>query len=152
VANFETAYNAFMGRQSLTKFMAIPNYAYLVLKVPGPCGVISIRGDIKRAYDCNKESCEAAEVPREFHQKNRDIFAWKPADMPGVPRELIEHELHLDPQAKPINQRRRHFTHDQKDVIKKEIARLLDANLLMKCTPRIGLSIPFLYPKRIRNE
>jgi hypothetical protein len=67
VANFETAYNAFMGRQSLTKFMAIPNYAYLVLKVPGPCGVISIRGDVKRAYDCNKESCEAAGVPREFH-------------------------------------------------------------------------------------
>jgi hypothetical protein len=31
-----------------------------------------------------------------------DIFAWKPADMPGVPTELIEHELYLDPQAKPV--------------------------------------------------
>jgi hypothetical protein len=60
--------------------------------------------------------------------------------MPGVPRELIEHELYLDPQAKPINQRRRRFTHDQKDVIKKEIARLLDASLLMKCTPPPGLA------------
>jgi hypothetical protein len=28
-----------------------------------------------------------------FLQENRDIFEWKPADMPGVPRELIEHEL-----------------------------------------------------------
>jgi hypothetical protein len=37
-------------------------------------------------------------------QENRDIFAWKPADMSGVPRELIEHELHLDLKTKPIKQ------------------------------------------------
>jgi hypothetical protein len=35
VANFEIAYNAFLGRLTLTKFMAIPHYAYLVLKIPG---------------------------------------------------------------------------------------------------------------------
>jgi hypothetical protein len=39
-----------------------------------------------------------------FLQEKRDIFAWKTIDMPGVPRELIEHELHLDLQAKPIKQ------------------------------------------------
>jgi hypothetical protein len=38
-----------------------------------------------------------------------DIFAWKPVDMPGVPRELIEHELHLDQKAKPAKQRLCHF-------------------------------------------
>jgi hypothetical protein len=54
-----------------------------------------------------------------FLQKNRDIFAWKPADMPGVPRELIEHELHLDPKAKPVKQRLHCFTQDKKDVIKR---------------------------------
>jgi hypothetical protein len=48
VADFETAYNAFLGWPALTKFMAILHYAYLVLKMPGPCWVISIRGDIKR--------------------------------------------------------------------------------------------------------
>jgi hypothetical protein len=35
--------------------MGIPHYAYLVLKMPGPHGVISIRGDIKRAFDCDRE-------------------------------------------------------------------------------------------------
>jgi hypothetical protein len=34
-----------------------------------------------------------------FLRANRDIFAWKPADMPGVPRELIEHCLNVDPKA-----------------------------------------------------
>jgi hypothetical protein len=37
-----------------------------------------------------------------FLQENRDIFVWKPANMPKVLRELIEHELHLDPKAKLI--------------------------------------------------
>jgi hypothetical protein len=61
VADFETAYNSFLGRPTLTKFMAIPHYAYMVLKMPGPHGVMSIKGDVKRAYDCNKESCEMAD-------------------------------------------------------------------------------------------
>jgi hypothetical protein len=36
-----------LARPALSKFMAIPHYAYLVLKMTGPHVVISIRGDIK---------------------------------------------------------------------------------------------------------
>jgi hypothetical protein len=61
VTDFETAYNAFLGRLALSKFMVIPHYTYLVLKMPGSRGVISITGDVKRAFDCDKESCEIAE-------------------------------------------------------------------------------------------
>jgi hypothetical protein len=42
VADFEMAYNSFLGRSTLTKFMVILHYAYLVLKMTGPRGVISI--------------------------------------------------------------------------------------------------------------
>jgi hypothetical protein len=56
VTDFETAYNAFLGRPSLSKFMAIPHYAYLVLKMPGLHGIISIREDVKRDFDCDRES------------------------------------------------------------------------------------------------
>jgi hypothetical protein len=55
------SYTAFLGRPTLSKFMAIRHYTYLVLKMPGPCGVISIRGDIKRAFDYDRESCETAD-------------------------------------------------------------------------------------------
>jgi hypothetical protein len=58
VTDFETVCNAFLERPALSKFMPIPHYAYLVLRMPGPCGVISIRGDVKRAFDCDRESCE----------------------------------------------------------------------------------------------
>jgi len=34
VADFNTAYHAILGRPALTKFMAVPHYTYLVLKMP----------------------------------------------------------------------------------------------------------------------
>jgi hypothetical protein len=59
VANFEMAYNAFLRRPTLTKFMAIPHYAYLVLKMT--CRNGAIKGDVKRTYDCNTKSYEIAD-------------------------------------------------------------------------------------------
>jgi hypothetical protein len=41
--------------------MVIPHYANLVLKIPGPRGFISIRGDVKRAFDCDRESYKTAD-------------------------------------------------------------------------------------------
>jgi hypothetical protein len=61
VADFETACNTFMGWPTLTKFMAIPQHAYLVLKMSGPHSVISIKVHVKRAYDYDKESCKTAD-------------------------------------------------------------------------------------------
>jgi hypothetical protein len=60
VTNFEIAYNTFLGKPALSKFMVILHYAYLLLKMLGPRGVISIRGDVKRAIDYDWESCEMA--------------------------------------------------------------------------------------------
>jgi hypothetical protein len=62
VTDFETAYTTFLGWPTLSKFMAIPHYAYLVLKMPGPRGIVSIRGDVKRAFDYDRESYETANI------------------------------------------------------------------------------------------
>jgi hypothetical protein len=32
------------------------------------------------------------------------LVTWCPSDMPGVPRELIEHALNVDPKARPVKQ------------------------------------------------
>jgi hypothetical protein len=60
VTDFKITYNTFLGWLALSKFMAILHYAYLVLKMLRPRGVISIRGYVKRAFDCDRESCETA--------------------------------------------------------------------------------------------
>ena len=42
--------------------MAIPNYTYLKLKMPGPRGVITIGTSFQRAYECEVECCGHASV------------------------------------------------------------------------------------------
>jgi hypothetical protein len=167
VANFDCGYNAIIGRPRLAKFMAIPHYTYMILKMLGPQGIITVHADFQGAAECfrvaiqatlttkpsvtssaqaNSKSEEDLTVPAneaqavtsmrpteetkrinleftdehktaiissslddkqegalvQFLQDNRDVFAWQPADMPGVPRELVEHKLKVYPQARPI--------------------------------------------------
>ena len=40
--------------------MAVPNYTYLKLKMPGPRGVITIGTSFQHAYECEIECCEHA--------------------------------------------------------------------------------------------
>jgi hypothetical protein len=44
VVDFETSYHAILGRPAIAKFMAVPHYTYLVLKMPSPAGVLSLQG------------------------------------------------------------------------------------------------------------
>jgi hypothetical protein len=64
VANFESSYHAILGRPALTKFMVVPHYVYLLLKMPGQSGVLTLRGDLKRSYDCNQEAIQYASTTR----------------------------------------------------------------------------------------
>jgi hypothetical protein len=60
VADFETSYHAILGRPAIAKFMAVPHYTYLVLKMPSPAGVFSFQGDLKISHDCDTEAVEIA--------------------------------------------------------------------------------------------
>jgi hypothetical protein len=45
VAEVNLPFNATIGRPALYRFMAITHYGYLVLKMPSPVGVLTVRGD-----------------------------------------------------------------------------------------------------------
>jgi hypothetical protein len=60
VADFESSYHAILGRPVIAKFMVIPHYPYLLLKMPGPNRVLSLRGDLKRAFDCDIQVVQIA--------------------------------------------------------------------------------------------
>jgi hypothetical protein len=60
VADFETSYHAILGRPAIAKFMEVPHYTYLVLKMPSPEGVLSLQGDLKISHDCDMEAVEIA--------------------------------------------------------------------------------------------
>ena len=60
VVGFKGAYHAILGRPCYTKFMAIPNYTNLKLKMPCPRRVIIVGSTYQRAFQCEVDSYELA--------------------------------------------------------------------------------------------
>ena len=50
IADFNTAYHVILGQLALAKFMTIPYYAYMVLKMPSPIGVLALWANLSIAY------------------------------------------------------------------------------------------------------
>ena len=62
VVGFCGTHHAIIGRPGYAKFMAIPNYTNLKLKMPGPKGVITISSSYQHAYECDVECVEYGEA------------------------------------------------------------------------------------------
>jgi hypothetical protein len=62
VVGFRGAYHAILGRPCYAKFMAVPNYTYLKMKMMGPKGVITMGSSTEHAFDCDVECVEHAEA------------------------------------------------------------------------------------------
>jgi hypothetical protein len=75
VANYESCYHAILGRPALAKFMAVLYYVYLLLKMPGLSGVLTLRGDLKKSYDCNQEAIQYASTTRVPHASGEVLAA-----------------------------------------------------------------------------
>jgi hypothetical protein len=56
VADFDSSYHAIFRSPALAKFMAVPHYPYLLLKMPNSKGILSFQGDLKRSYDCDTKT------------------------------------------------------------------------------------------------
>ena len=76
------------------------------------------------------------------------MFAWKHADMPGVPRNLIEHSLNVNGKAKPTKQKLRWFARDKKEAIRVEVTRLLAAGFIKEVYHPEWLANPVLVCKK----
>jgi hypothetical protein len=65
-----------------------------------------------------------------FLRENLDVFAWQISDMHGIPREVIEHRLGIDPAFKPIKQKERRYTPERRMAIQLEVNKLLEAGFI----------------------
>ncbi|XP_051213036.1 uncharacterized protein [Lolium perenne] len=62
VVNFRSPYHCVLGRQAFARFMVAPHYAYNMMKMPGPRGVITVRGDPEMALECEDSSAKLADA------------------------------------------------------------------------------------------
>jgi hypothetical protein len=74
VAEFETSYHAILHRPAIAKFMAVPQYTYLVLKMPSRAGVLSLQGDLKISFDCDTNAVELV-ATNQVHNTMMEIYA-----------------------------------------------------------------------------
>ncbi|GKF58525.1 hypothetical protein Tco_0172062 [Tanacetum coccineum] len=50
-------------------------------------------------------------------KQNLDIFAWKPADMTGVPRNIAEHRLNIQEGCSPVRQKKKGHASERNKAI-----------------------------------
>ena len=60
-----------------------------------------------------------------FLRQNKDVLAWKQADMGGIDPTSITHRLNASPSFKPIKQKRKGFAPERQKSINEEVVKLL---------------------------
>ncbi|KAK1617701.1 hypothetical protein QYE76_023218 [Lolium multiflorum] len=177
VVDWESQYHAILGRPAFAKFMAVPHYAYVKLKMPGNNETpVTVHGSFARSDTCDREfqkiaskfgakeelnaidaTTDHTQPPAdnrnegaliEFLRERWEIFAWEPSDMPGIPRELAEHALNVDPIAKPVQQSMRRFSEPKRRSIGKEVDRLRKAGFIRELKEAEWVANPVMVPKK----
>jgi hypothetical protein len=82
-----------------------------------------------------------------FLWENLDVITWKISDMLGIPREMIELKLGIDPSFKSIKQKERRYTPDRCEAIRQEVNRLLEAGFICPVDYLSWLANPALIEK-----
>ena len=67
-----------------------------------------------------------------FLKENLDVFAWSHEDKPDISPEVIQHKLNVDPERKPVQQRRRTFAPERDQAVAEEVTKLLTAGFIRK--------------------
>src|SRR3954468_18449947 len=69
VVDWKSQYHTILGRPAFARFMAVPHYAYLKLKMPAPHEVITISGSFVRSDRYDKEFHTRPAEPRDPQKK-----------------------------------------------------------------------------------
>ncbi|GKA58571.1 reverse transcriptase domain-containing protein [Tanacetum coccineum] len=80
-------------------------------------------------------------------RQNLDVFAWKPADMTGVPRHIAEHRLNVREGCLPIRQKKRGQAPERNKAIQEEVEKLVDAGIMKEVHYHSWLSNPVMVKK-----
>ena len=65
-----------------------------------------------------------------FLKDNLDMFSWSHKEMLGIPTNIIQHHLNVNPKKKPVQQKRRVFSPERNKAVMDEVNKLLTANLI----------------------
>ncbi|GKA22690.1 reverse transcriptase domain-containing protein [Tanacetum coccineum] len=132
-------HNGIIGRSGIRKIRTIPSTVDEMLKFPVEGGTV-LEEKLKVAIhpEYPEQTIAIGSTLTEkgrrelcaLHRQNRDIFAWKPADMTGVPRHIAEHRLNVREGCLPIRQKKRGQAPKRNKAIHEEVGKLVDARII----------------------
>ena len=82
------------------------------------------------AYIGSKLAEDLKSLLTQFLRQNRDVLAWKQADMGGLDPIVITHRLNTSPSFKLVKQKRRSFAPERQKAINEEVGKLLQAGAI----------------------
>ena len=65
-----------------------------------------------------------------FLRAYQNIFAWRHKDMFGIDKKIIQHRLNINPECKPLQQKRRVFALKRNKTITEEVEKLLEVDFI----------------------
>nr|GEV07504.1 reverse transcriptase domain-containing protein [Tanacetum cinerariifolium] len=146
-------YNGIISRSGLRKIHAVPSTDHEMLKFPVEGGIAMIRSSTVMIAECRMiTEAQDTSLPKEplateGIKENLDIFAWKPADMIGVPRSIAKHHLNFREGCQPIRQKRRGHASDRNKAIQEEVVKLVEAEITRGVHYHDWLSNPVMVKK-----
>ena len=87
-----------------------------------------------------------------FLRANKEIFAWEPNQLVGVPREVIQHHLRVCPNMRPVKQRARRQSTKKQAFIVQETRKLEAAGAIREVRYPEWLANPVVVPKKVGKE
>ena len=88
VVDLSSAYHALLGRPALAKFMAVPHYAYLKMKMSSAMGLITVIDDYRKSLECARDGAKLAEslvIAEERRQLDRIVALAGEASAASIP-------------------------------------------------------------------
>ncbi|XP_016168008.1 uncharacterized protein LOC107610471 [Arachis ipaensis] len=83
----------------------------------------------------------------EMIRANADLFAWTPADMPGIDPWLVSHHLAVKAGTKPVAQRKRKMSQERAEEVARQTASFLEAGFIRELDYSTWLSNVVLVKK-----
>ncbi|GKE89321.1 hypothetical protein Tco_1566796, partial [Tanacetum coccineum] len=80
-------------------------------------------------------------------QQNLDIFAWKPADMTGIPRHIAEHRLNVRKGCSPVRQKKKGQAANRNQAIQEKVGKLVETKIMREVHYHDWLSNPVMAKK-----
>nr|GEV84940.1 hypothetical protein [Tanacetum cinerariifolium] len=157
VARSPFPYNRIIGRPGVRKIRAITSTVHKMIKFPVASGIVTLQSSRIIPLECSMvsepgvpRSTLTEEGRKELYgllRHHLDVFAWKPADMIGVPRHIDEHRLNVHEGCLPIRQNKRGQAPERNKAISEEVKKLVEADIMKEVHYHSWLSNPVMVKK-----